>query len=221
MKLLVIEDSERLARALVVGLRKLGHAVDVASDGRDGLDFAKVQDYDVIVLDIMLPGMDGFALLSELRRVGRQTHVLILSARDRVEDRIRGLQCGADDYLTKPFSFEELCARLNALGRRSFNVKNPEIDLGSVRLNTASREVFGENGPLDLTPGEYAVMERLAVNRGRILTKEQLLAAVHGSDVRGGLNVIEVMICNLRRKLGDAKAQALIQTRRGLGYLIP
>lgn len=220
MKLLIVEDSERLARALSIGLRKLGHAVDVAATGSDGLDFARLRDYDVIILDIMLPGMDGLAVLSELRRLGRQTHVLILSAKDRVEDRVHGLQVGADDYLVKPFSFDELCARLNALGRRSFLAKNPEIVLGGLRLNTATHAATLDGQPLDLTPGEYAVIERLAVNRGRVLTKEQLLDAIRGGDARGGSNVVEVMVCNLRRKLGPTTAGALIQTRRGLGYTI-
>ena len=133
MKILIIEDSSKLRRALGVGLRKLGYAVDLVGDGLEGWDYARLNDYDVIVLDLMLPGLDGLGVLRKLRAMGKQTHVLILSAKDQVEDRIRGLQLGADDYMIKPFSFDELCARIGTLLRRRHMAKSPEIVLGSLR----------------------------------------------------------------------------------------
>ena len=220
MKILIIEDSERLRRSLAHGLQKLGHVVDVVADGREGLDHALLYDYDALILDLMLPSMSGLAVLQELRTRGRQIHVLILSARGQVDDRIRGLQFGADDYLAKPFSFEELCARLNALSRRKFQSKNPEIEIGPLRLNTSLRTVWVDDRAVLLTAGEYAILERLAVNRGRVLSKAQLLTAVHNSESCAGPNVVEVMICNLRRKLGSDAARARIQTRRGQGYIV-
>ena len=220
MKVLVIEDSQRLRRALEHGLKRVGYAVDLVADGNAGLNYARGAVYDAIVLDIMLPGMDGLSVLRELRATGNTTHILILSAKDRVEDRIRGLQIGADDYMVKPFSFDELCARLNTLMRRQTGAKNPQLTLGPVTLNTATKEVRRDGQAIDLTPGEFAIMERLIMNRTRVLTKQQLLDAIHASDAHAGLNVIEVMVCNLRRKTGRAGEDSLIKTRRGFGYFV-
>ena len=216
MKILVIEDSERLLRSLGSGLKKMGHRVDLVADGNEGWDYARLNTYDVIILDIMIPGMDGFTLLEKLRNAGKQTNVLILSARDQVEDRIRGLQLGADDYMIKPFSFDELTARLTTLMRRAHDVRSPMLELGGVILDTSKREVTRNGQAVKLTPGEYAVFECLALNRSKVLSKEQLLDAVHNSDSYAGTNVIEVMVCNLRKKLGGE----LIRTVRGVGYVI-
>jgi DNA-binding response OmpR family regulator len=216
MKLLIIEDSQRLLRSLGAGLRRMGHAVDLVADGAEGLGYARLNDYDVIVLDLMLPSMDGLTVLQRLRALGRQTHVLILSAKDQVEDRVRGLALGADDYLIKPFSFDELCARLQALVRREFREKNPEIALGAVTLNTAARTVTRDGERVPLTPAEYGLLERLALSRGRVLSKEQLIDGLHDSDSCPGPNVIEVLICTLRKKIGDS----VVETRRGHGYCI-
>ena len=216
MKLLIVEDSQRLLRSLGTGLRKMGYAVDLVADGAEGLDYARLNDYDVIVLDLMLPKLDGLTVLQRLRALGRQTHVLILSAKDQVEDRIRGLQFGADDYLIKPFSFDELCARIQALTRRQYREKNPEISLGAVTLNTAARTVSRDAERLNLTPAEYCILERLALSRGRVLSKEQLIEALHDSDSFPGPNVIEVLVCTLRKKIGDS----IVETRRGHGYCI-
>ena len=217
MKLLIIEDSQRLLRALGTGLRKLGYAVDLAADGAEGFDFARFNEYDVIVLDLMLPTMDGLTVLQRLRALGRRTHILILSAKDRVEDRIRGLQLGADDYLVKPFSFDELCARIQALARRQYGEKNPGIAVGPLMLNTAARTVSRDGARVNLTPAEYSIFERLALSRGRVLSKEQLIDAIHDSESFPGPNVIEVLVCTLRKKIG---ADSLIETRRGHGYCI-
>ncbi len=220
MKLLIIEDSQRLLRSLGSGLKKMGHSVDLVADGIEGLEFARYTDYDVVVLDLMLPGLDGLSILRKLRALGRQTHILILSARDQVEDRVRGLQLGADDYMVKPFSFDELCARLGALARRRYAAKSPVIVLGPVTLDTAARLVERGGSAVNLTPAEYAILEHLALNRGRVISKERLLEAIHDSDSSAGPNVVEVLICNLRRKLADKRDEPVIATRRGYGYVI-
>jgi DNA-binding response OmpR family regulator len=218
MKVLIIEDSQRLLRSLTHGLKKHGFSVDAAEDGRDGLDFALFNDYDVILLDLMLPGMDGLTILRKLRASGKQT--LILSARDQVDDRIRGLRLGADDYMVKPFSFEELIARIQTLVRRKYVSKSPEISVKDVTVNTAKKEVQRNGNVVVLTPGEYAILEHLILNRGRVLSKDQLLDAVHDSESYASRNVVEVLVCNLRKKLGKNGEPSIIKTRRGYGYLI-
>lgn len=220
MKILLIEDSPKLLRSLGLGLRKLGYAVDGIADGKEGWDYARLNDYDVIVLDLMLPGLDGLSILRNLRAKGKQTHVLILSAKDQVEDRVRGLQLGADDYMIKPFSFEELSARIGTLVRRRHECKNPSISLRSLTLNTATRGVVGKGGRIHLTAGEYAILEHLVMNRGRVVSKDQLLEALHDSDACPGANVIEVMVCTLRKKLSAGGEEAAIETCRGYGYLV-
>jgi len=220
MKLLVIEDSERLLRSLGRGLKKMGYSVDLMADGKEGWDYARLNDYDVIVLDLMLPGMNGLTILRKLRAMGKQTHVLILSAQDQVEDRIRGLKLGADDYMIKPFSFDELCARIETLLRRRYEAKNPEVTIGPITLNTSSRVVTRDGAEAALTPAEYAILESLAMNRGRVLSKEQLLNAIHDSDSYAGENVIEVMVCNLRKKIGRNGEASVVRTRRGYGYFV-
>jgi DNA-binding response OmpR family regulator len=221
MKVLVIEDSERLLRSLGRGLKREGYAVDLVADGRDGWDYARLNDYDIIILDLLLPSMDGLTILRNLRASGKQTHVLILSARDQVEDRVRGLQLGADDYMVKPFSFDELCARIHTLVRRRYAAKNPTLTLGPLTLNTATREVRRGDKVVPLTPGEYGILEHLALNRGNVLSKEQLLEALHDSDSYAGTNVLEVMVCNLRKKIDRAGEPSIVQTRRGYGYFVP
>ena len=220
MKLLVIEDSERLLRSLGSGLDKMGYAVDLVADGSEGLDYARFGDYDLIILDLMLPGMDGLTILNKLRSMGKQTHILILSAKDQVEDRVRGLELGADDYMVKPFSFDELCARINTLLRRRYETKNPEIIVGPFTLNTATRLVSRDGDPIHLTPAEYGTLEYLALNRGRVISKEQLLECMHDSDTYAGTNLVEVMVCTLRKKLETDNEEPIIQTRRGYGYII-
>ena len=220
MKILVIEDSQKLLRALGHGLRKLGYSVDLVGDGKEGLDYAQLNDYDAIVLDLMLPNMDGFTILRRLRAMGKQTHILILSAKDQLEHRVHGLQLGADDYMIKPFSFDELCARLSTLMRRRYQTKNPEVVLGPVTIDTATREVRRKGKPVRLTPGEYAILEYLVLNRGRVLSKQQILEAVHDSDSFAGTDVIEVMVCTLRKKIGAGRGKSAIKTRRGYGYYV-
>ena len=220
MRLLLIEDSQRLRSALEKGLRKAGYAVDAAKDGCDGLWMALENEYDVIVLDVMLPGINGLAVLRQLRERGKTTHVLILSARDLVEDRVQGLRLGADDYLVKPFAFTELCARLEALVRRSYHAKNPIIRLESLEINTASRCVTFAGREVRVTPREYSLMEILVLRAGEVLSRRALWECLYEFDCEVTSNVVDVLIYSLRKKLDPAEPQRLIKTRRGQGYLI-
>lgn len=220
MKVLLVEDSLRLQRSLKKGLEKEGFAMDVAGDGREGLSFAVTCDYDVIILDLMLPEMDGLSMLRALRAQGKKTHVLILSAKDQVSDRIKGLELGADDYLIKPFDFEELLARVRALVRRRYEHKDPNIHLGDVCINTALGKVYRDGQEINLSPKEFTLLEYLLVRKGRVVSRESLLGHLYSGYGEVASNVIDVMVCNLRKKIqGDGPS--LIQTRRGFGYVIP
>ena len=220
MNILIVEDSKTLRETIHDGLSKLGYGVDAVSDGKEGLDYARFKDYDVIILDLMLPGMDGLSVLRELRAIGKKTHVLILSAKDQIGDRVRGLNLGADDYMIKPFSFDELCARIGTLVRRRYDTKNPQVVVDGLTINTAIREVRRGTKAVPLTPGEYSILECLVLNKGRTISAEQLLDASHGSDATPGENLIQVMVCNLRKKLAAAGEAEIVKTRRGYGYYI-
>jgi len=220
MKVLVVEDSERLSRSLKIGLSKAGFAVDAAQDGRDGLAMAQTYDYDAVVLDLMLPGMPGIEVLRRLRQAGSNAHVLILSAKDLVEDRIAGLDAGADDYLVKPFSFDELCARLQVLVRRNYAAKNPLLTVGPLQIDTANRVVSRDGTAIHLTPREYALLEFLAYHAGRLVTQAQLVERLYRSDVDVSSNVIEVIVSGLRKKIHRNGELPIIKTRRGFGYYV-
>lgn len=220
MNILIVEDSKTLRETLDDGLSKLGYAVDAVGDGREGLDYARLKEYDLIVLDLMLPGMDGLTILQQLRALGKKTHVLILSAKDLVEDRVRGLHLGADDYMIKPFSFDELSARISTLIRRHYDMKNPQIEIEGLILDTAIRGVRHEKELIPLTPGEYAILEFLVLSRGRVISVEQLIEVTHSSHVNPNENVIQVMVCNLRKKFAAAGMNGIVKTRRGFGYYI-
>lgn len=220
MKLLVIEDSERLRRSLERGLSKAGYAVDLAADGETGLAFAESYDYEAVVLDLMLPRMSGLEVLRRLREAGRDTHVLILSAKDRVEDRIQGLEMGADDYLVKPFSFDELRARLQALVRRRYQAKSPRLAIGPLEIDSASRQVLRDGEAVPLTPGEYSLLEFLAYRRDRVASQDQLFEHLYRSDSDVSSNVIEVLVSSLRKKIHREGEPPIVKTRRGFGYVI-
>ncbi len=220
MNLLLIEDSKNLVAALRDGLGRLGYAVDAVTDGRTGIDYARAKKYDVVVLDLMLPAVDGWAVLQRLRAERNPVPILILSAKDQPADRVRGLQMGADDYLGKPFSFDELCARIASLIRRKYAERSPVLVCDAVEVNTATRTVSCGGQVVHMTPGEYAVLEMLAFNRGRVMSLARLVEAIHDSDTFTNQNVIQVMICNVRKKLAAAGATTVIQTRRGIGYLV-
>ena len=169
MKLLLVEDSERLQRSLSTGLKQHGFTLDQAYDGEEALAYIAVNKYDSIILDLMLPKVDGLTVLSKLRKQGKDCHVLILSANDQTEDRIRGLDLGADDYLVKPFAFDELISRLRALNRRSSGVKNPVIEIEGINIDSVARQVLYQQTPIALTPHEYRIFEFLAHRRGRLI----------------------------------------------------
>lgn len=221
MKLLVIEDSERLRRSLAAGLSRSGYAVDTAADGEMGLEFLASYQYDVVVLDLLLPKVPGLEVLRRLRDQGSKVHVLILSAKDQVKDRVRGLELGADDYLVKPFEFEELCARLKALIRRQYGSKSPRVQLtDAVEIDTRSKKVWRRGEEVHLTPHEYSLLEHLALRRGHVTSKAQLLEHLYQSDEDVASNVIEVVVSNLRKKIHERNEPPIVRTRRGFGYVI-
>ena len=217
MRVLLCEDSERLQRSLSTALKKSGYAVDSATDGEEGLWLAESNDYDAIVLDIMLPKLDGLSLLKKLRAGGHATHVLLLTAKDTVEDRVHGLETGADDYLIKPFALEELLARVQALCRRSYGKKTSELEIGPLTIDTLKKSAVVHGRPTDLSPREYNLLEYLAMRRGQVVSRTDIESHIYDGLVDPMSNVVDSAICLLRKKLGDA---ALIQTRRGLGYVL-
>lgn len=220
MKLLIVEDSDRLRRALTEGLKRCGFTVDTAGNGQEGLAFAETNDYDVIVLDLMLPKLDGLTLLKRLRDGGRRAQVLILSAKDQVEDRVLGLELGADDYLIKPFAFEELVARIKVLVRRRHEVRNASIEVGEVTIDTTGRQAMVNGEAVSFTPAEYNLLEYLALRRGHVISKLQLQDHLYDSESLTESNVIEVLVSNVRKKLRQAGATDIITTKRGFGYCI-
>ena len=221
MKLLLVEDSTRLQRSLKKGFEKEGFAIDISGDGEEGLALALAYDYDVVVLDLMLPKQDGLTLLKKLRRREKQTHVLILSAKDQVDDRIAGLELGADDYLVKPFDFNELLARVRALVRRRYAQKNPEINISGLRINTAMGEVWRGDTEIQLSPKEFTLLEYLLARRGRIVSRDALVDHLYTGYGDIASNVIDVVVCKIRKKTRLKGHPQLIQTKRGLGYVIP
>ena len=220
MRVLLIEDSTRLQTAVGRALRHSGYAVDVAGNGEDGLWLATSNDYDAIVLDLMLPVLDGLTLLRRLRAADKGTHVLVLTAKDTVDDRVRGLQSGADDYLVKPFALEELLARVQALCRRGYQRKNPEITIVDLHINTATRTAARRGKPLELTPREFTLLEYLALRRGQVVSRTEIEAHLYPDSVELMSNVVDSAICTLRRKLSLPGAAPLIHTRRGMGYVL-
>jgi DNA-binding response OmpR family regulator len=217
-RVLVVEDELKLACALEEGLGQAQFTVDVAEDGEGALDFARTTRYDAIVLDILLPRVDGLEVCRRLRADGTLTPILMLTARDAVPDRVAGLDSGADDYLVKPFALSELLARLRALLRREAARKDGTLRLGELTLDPAARLVAWANQPLDLTPREYRFLETLLRRPGWIVTRELLVESVWGFDYPDSSNLIEVYVGRLRRKLNAAGAPPLIQTVRGAGY---
>lgn len=218
MRILIVEDDAALARSIVALLRGAGHAVDHVACGEDALTIVPDEPYGLIVLDVGLPGIDGFEVLSTLRRRGERVAVLMLTARDALDDRVRGLDLGADDYLRKPFAPEELEARIRALGRRRGGDPSPELTVGTLVLNRSSGEARVGERTLDLRRREWAVLDALATRAGQIVSRETLQAEVFGYDEPVGPNAIEVNITRVRGKLApDGPA---IRTVRGVGYLL-
>ena len=215
MRILIVEDEPDLLRSLAQALREEGYAVDTANQGEDGLFKAENYDYDAIVLDVMLPKLDGWEILKRLRKI-KKTAVLMLTARDQSRDRVKGLDTGADDYMVKPFDLPELFARLRALIRRSANQTTNLIEIGDVKIDSAARKVFRAEKPVELTAREYALLEFLARHRGEVVTRTQLYEHLFDENDSTLSNLLDVHVSNLRKKLGAE----FIVTRRGHGYCI-
>ncbi|GAB3036884.1 MULTISPECIES: response regulator transcription factor [Oleiagrimonas] len=221
MKLLLVEDSRRLRETVQRGLQAEGFTVDVAMDGAEGLTFLRTYEYELLVLDLMMPRMDGMAVLRALPSLPHRPKVLVLSARDQVTDRVAALDSGADDYLIKPFAFDELLARLHALARRPSLAHAPVLEVGPLRIDLRAHRVATEDEhELPLTPREFALLSLLARNRGRVFSRGEILERVAGSDSTASDRSIEVLVFGLRRKLDQVAPKGLIETRRGAGYLI-
>ncbi len=221
MHALIIEDDKAIADFIARGLREAGFAVDVASNGTDGLDAALTQNPDVAIVDVMLPGRDGLSVIDELRKQGRTTPVLILSAKRSVDDRVRGLQAGGDDYLTKPFAFAELLARVQALVRRAS--RTPEattLTVADLVMDLLSRRVTRAGQPIDLRPREFALLEYLMRNAGKVVSKTMILSHVWEYNFDPQTNIVDVLVSRLRDKVDRPFEIKLLQTVRGVGYVI-
>jgi two-component system, OmpR family, response regulator len=221
MYLLLVEDERRLAQVVRRVLEEEGHTVDLAHDGEDGLAMARDGSHDVIVLDVLLPGMDGIELCQTLRRERLDTPVLLLTALDSVDDRVRGLDAGADDYLPKPFAFQELLARLRALGRRKVQAREAtQIHVDGLTLDLRRRRADREGRVIELSPKEFSLLELLMRNQGRVLTRTQILDHIWGYDYAADSNLVDVYVAYLRRKVDRGGGRRLIRTVRGVGYAL-
>jgi two-component system OmpR family response regulator len=221
MRVLLVEDDPTIAAFVAKGLREAGFAVDEAADGETGLTLAREQKFDAAIVDVMLPRLDGLSLIDALRGRGIRTPVLILSAKRSVDDRVRGLQAGGDDYLTKPFAFAELLARVQALIRRSTGAAEPTtLTAGDLTLDLLTREVRRDNQLIELRPREYALLEYLLRHAGKVLTKTMILSHVWGYNFDPNTNVVDVLVSRLREKIDRSFDPKLIHTVRGVGYVL-
>jgi heavy metal response regulator len=220
MRILLVEDEPNAALMLAKGLREQTYAVDVTADGEEALEQAYLNDYDLIILDVMLPGKDGFTVCRQLRDAGSSVPVIMLTARDMVENRIEGLDAGADDYLTKPFNFHELLARVRALLRRQPVLRRETIHIADLTINTRARQVWRTNHAIELTAKEYALLEYMARRTGEVVTRADIAEHVWDENFDPFSNLIEVYIQRLRRKIDDDFSIKLIHTRRGEGYML-
>lgn len=218
MRILLVEDDRKAARILATGLEEEGFVVDVAASGEEGEDLAGVNDYDLIVLDWLLPGMPGIEVCRRLRRRRLETPILMLTARDAVDDRVAGLDAGADDYLTKPFAFAELLARVRALLRRREGMRQPVLEVADLRLDPVGHRVSRGGEPIELTAKEYAILEYLMRHAGRVVTRTELGEHVWREEHDNLTNLVDVHVSHLRKKLGTGRGLALIQTVRGRGF---
>lgn len=220
MKILVVEDDRKVAGFIEQGLREEGYAVDVAKDGDEGLMLAHINQYDAILLDLMLPKRNGIQVAGDLRREGRTTPILMLTARDSTEDVVRGLDAGADDYLGKPFKFDELLARLRALVRRGGAARLEQLRYGPLQLDRLKHLAFAGEKRLDLTPREFQLLEHFLLRTGQVVKRTELLEKVWDMHFDPESNVVDVHVGNLRRKLREAGCDGLLQTVRGIGFML-
>jgi DNA-binding response OmpR family regulator len=221
MRILVVEDDKKIASFVAKGLKEAGYAVDVAQDGPDGLDLGLSAVYDAAVVDIMLPGIDGLTLIERLRTKKNNTPVIILSAKRTVDDRVKGLQAGGDDYLTKPFSFSELLARIQALIRRDTRVAEPStLTVGDLSIDLLAREAKRGDTVISLPAREFALLEYLIRHPGRIISKTSILENIYDYSFDPQTNVVDVLICRLRNKIDKDFDRKMLHTVRGMGYVL-
>jgi heavy metal response regulator len=221
MRALIIEDDQTIADFVARGLREAGFAVDLAADGEAGLELASTEPYDAAIVDLMLPKRDGLSVIDELRRRGQSTPVLILSARRTVDDRVRGLQAGGDDYLTKPFAFAELLARVQALVRRATRSPEPTtLTVGDLSLDLLSRRVARAGTAIELRPREFALLEYLMRNAGKVVSKTMILSHVWEYNFDPQTNIVDVLVSRLRDKIDRPFEKKMLQTVRGVGYVL-
>lgn len=220
MRILIAEDERDLLEVLVKRMKEEGYGVDGCGDGSDASYYLKTTEYDLAILDIMMPGKDGLEVLRELRAAGSDMPVLLLTARDAVEDRVKGLDTGADDYLTKPFAYEELLARIRMLLRRRSKDKSDVLTAGDLTMELSTHTVKRAGREISLSAREFSILEMLLRNKGMVLSRSQLEAHVWDYDFEGGSNIVDVYVRYLRKKIDDGFDQKLIQTVRGVGYTI-
>lgn len=220
MRVLLIEDYDPVRQSIVQGLQEEGFAVDATGDGEEGLWYARTGEYDVVLLDLMLPKVDGLTILRRLRELGSPVHVLIVTAKDTLDDRLQGLDLGADDYLVKPFALKELLARVRALVRRKYEAKSPLVRVADLEVDTSRRTVRRAGRRIELTAREYAIIELLAVRAGHVLTRTAIWEHVYDFAADPNSNVVDVHVAHLRKKLERGGLPRLIHTRRGAGYVL-
>ena len=221
MRILVIEDDKKIASFISNGLKQSGFAVDIVYDGEEGLNLALSEPYDAAVIDIMLPVLDGLSVIEELRSNNINTPVIILSAKRSVDDRVKGLEIGGDDYLTKPFSFSELLARIYALLRRSSGAaESTKLKVGSLSMDLLNREVIRDEKKINLQPREFALLEYLMRSKGRVLSKTLIMEHVYDYNFDPQTNVVDVLVCRLRNKIDKDFERKMIHTIRGVGYVL-
>jgi two-component system OmpR family response regulator len=221
MRIILVEDDLKIASFVLKGLKEAGFAVDHAQDGEQGLYMAVTEPYDTAIVDIMLPKLDGLTLIEELRRKRINTPVIILSAKRSIDDRVKGLQTGSDDYLTKPFAFSELLARVQALIRRASRTPEPTaLSIGDLSLDLLTREVFRTDKKIELQPHEFALLEYLMRNAGRVVSKTMILEHVWDYNFDPQTNVVDVLVCRLRNKVDRDFDNKMIHTIRGVGYVL-
>ncbi|MDW8316001.1 MAG: response regulator transcription factor [Rhodovarius sp.] len=220
MRILLAEDDRTIAKGITHVLKQARMVVDTAETGAEALELAKLYDYDAIILDVMLPDIEGFEVVRRLRHARRDAPVLMLSAQSRPQAKVRGLQAGADDYLAKPFDPEELIARLQAIIRRSRGLSHSRIDIHGITMDLAAREALVNGRPINLTGKEYAILELLVLRRGAVLSKENFLDHLYGGIDEPDAKIIDVFICKLRKKLAQAGVENLIGTVWGRGYIV-
>lgn len=220
MKILVIEDERDLNRIITKHLKKNNYSVDSCFDGQEALDFISYSEYDLIITDIMMPNVDGYEFIDKLRANKNNTPVIMLTAKDTLEDKIMGLDSGTDDYIVKPFEFDELLARIRVLMRRNYGLATNIIQIEEVTLDLAKKQVAKSGEIIDLTGKEYEVLEYLMKNKGSILSRDQILNHVWDYEYEGASNIVDVIIKNIRKKLDRGEGNTIIYTKRGLGYFV-